>query len=182
MVTLNNQCRHLSRQRGAALIMLLVGVSLLGLMAGLAGSSWQTVVQRAKEADLLWKGNQIRRAIGRYYNTSHGGGAAPKFFPSNLDALLKDPRFLETRRYLRKLYPDPMTDEAWVIIKGEAGRVIGVRSTARKKPYKQDNFREVNSDFAGKEHYSDWKFIYKTSSTKQQPANPHAQGAPQLPQ
>ncbi len=59
--------KQFKNQQGAALLMVLVAVSLFGLMAGIAGSSWKTIVQRSREADLLFKGNQIREAIGTYY-------------------------------------------------------------------------------------------------------------------
>ena len=173
--------RQSDNQRGTILLMVLVSITLLGLMAGIAGSSWQTIMQRAKEVDLLWKGNRIRQAIGSYYNTSHAQGAAPKSFPSELDFLIKDPRFLETRRYLRRLYPDPMTGEDWVTIKDPAGRVMGVRSSSDKVPFKQDDFDEVNKNFADQEKYSDWQFVYRpkkkslsksTPSTTNQPLQP----------
>ena len=152
----------LNSQQGAVLLMVLVSVVLLGLMAGIAGSSWQTIIQRAKETDLLWKGNQIRRAIGSYYETSHAGGAAPQSFPSELDFLIKDPRFLETRRHLRRLYPDPMTGEDWEIIKDPSGRIMGVRSSSEKEPFKQDSFIEENKSFVDQKSYRDWQFIYKS--------------------
>ena len=148
-------------QRGAVLLMALVAITLLGLMAGIAGSSWQTIVQRAKEADLLWKGNQIRRAIGSYYNTSHAQGAAPKVFPSKLDFLIKDPRFLETKRHLRRLYVDPMTGGDWEVIKGPSGRIMGVRSSSVKVPFKQDDFTEENESFVGQQSYHDWQFVFQ---------------------
>jgi Tfp pilus assembly protein PilE len=44
-------------QRGAILIMLLVMVVILGLAAGMAGQSWRSTVQRAREAELLWRGH-----------------------------------------------------------------------------------------------------------------------------
>lgn len=150
----------LSNQHGTILLMVLVSVALLGLMSGIAGSSWQTIVQRAKEADLLWKGNQIRLAIGSYYETSHTGSATPKAFPSELDFLIKDPRFLETRHHLRRLYPDPMTGEDWEIIKDTNGRITGVRSSSDKEPFKQDDFTEENKSFADQQSYRDWQFIY----------------------
>lgn len=151
----------LNNQRGAVLLMVLVSISLLGLMAGIAGSSWQTIVQRSKEADLLWKGNQIRRAIESYYTNSHAQGATPKTFPSELGYLLLDPRFLEIRRHLRRLYPDPMTGKEWDIIRGPNGQVIGVKSSSDKIPFKQNNFPEENKSFVGKQHYSDWRFVYQ---------------------
>ena len=162
----------LNNQHGAILLMVLVSVALLGLMAGIAGSSWQTIIQRAKEADLLWKGNQIRRAIGSYYETSHAGNAAPKSFPSEIDFLIKDPRFLETKRHLRHLYPDPMTGKDWEIIKDPSGRVMGVRSRSEKEPFKQDNFIEENQSFATQQSYHDWQFVYqpkKKTTTKNSP-------------
>ena len=154
--------RKLNNQHGAVLLMVLVSVALLGLMAGIAGSSWQTIVQRAKETDLLWKGNQIRRAIGSYYETSHAGGAAPQSFPSELDFLIKDPRFLETRRHLRRLYLDPMTGEDWDIVKDPSGRVMGVRSSSDKEPFKKDNFIEENKSFVDQQSYHDWQFVYES--------------------
>jgi len=159
----------LPNQRGAVLLMVLICVTLLGLMAGIAGTSWQTIMQRAKEADLLWKGNQIRQAIGKYYNTSHTQGPAPKAFPSKLDFLIKDPRFLEVRRYLRKIYPDPMTGKNWEIIKNSSDQIIGVRSSSNKAPFKLDNFSEENKSFINQQSYHNWQFIYQPRSvTKDQ--------------
>ncbi|MCW8860589.1 MAG: type II secretion system GspH family protein [Deltaproteobacteria bacterium] len=157
----------INNQRGAVLLMVLVSITLLGLMAGIAGSSWQTTVQRAKEADLLWKGNQIRRAIESYYTTSHAQGAAPKAFPSELGYLILDPRFLEIQRHLRRLYPDPMTGKEWDIIKGPSGQVIGVKSSSNKVPFKQDGFSEVNQSFRGQKSYKNWQFIYQPQQNTQ---------------
>lgn len=162
-----NNNPFLNNQQGAVLLMVLVSVTLLGLMAGIAGSSWQTIVQRAKETDLLWKGNQIRRAIGSYYNTSHAQSAAPKSFPSELDSLIKDPRFLETRRHLRYLYLDPMTSEEWDIIRDPNGRITGVRSSSAKEPFKQNNFIEENRSFANQQSYHDWQFVYQPQKKPQ---------------
>lgn len=146
--------------KGSVLLMVLFGVTLLGLLIGLAGSSWQTIVQRAREEDLLWKGNRIRQAIGLYYETSHGGETALKRYPRTLDDLLKDPRFLDTRRYLRRLYPDPMTGQEWELITEPGGRVMGVHSTLDKLPFKQDGFTEDNENFTEKESYRQWEFVY----------------------
>ncbi|MDX2493884.1 MAG: type II secretion system protein [Desulfuromusa sp.] len=151
----------LNNQRGAVLLMVLVSVTLLGLLAGIAGSSWQTIVQRAKEADLLWKGDQIRQAIGSYYNASQSKGTIPRVLPPTLDHLILDSRFLETKRHLRSLYPDPMTGIDWVVIKGPSGRVMGVRSSSDKVPFKQDGFSEANRSFSGQQSYKNWQFIYQ---------------------
>jgi len=181
-------CPQVHSQRGAVLLMVLVSVTLLGLMAGIAGSSWRTIVQRSKEADLLWKGNQIRQAIGRYYEFSGSGtdtkakstGKAMNKFPATLEDLLEDPRALEVTRYLRRLYPDPMTGEDWELIASpESDGIMGVISSSDKEPFKQSDFAEENKGFAGQKSYRGWQFVYqpvKKSST-QKSSTPAASAA-----
>lgn len=161
MVSQKKLFSQLTNQQGAVLLMLLVSVTLLGLLAGIAGTSWQTIVQRGKEADLLWKGNQIRLAIGSYYNMSQDQGNTPKSFPSELAHLVKDPRSLETKHHLRKLFPDPMTGRDWVLIKDPSGRIKGVRSASDKEPFQKDGFAEENKGFTGRQSYQGWQFIYQ---------------------
>ena len=154
----------LKNQRGFALVFVLVAVTLLGLMAGIAGSSWQTIVQRAKEQELLWRGGQIRRAIKAYYTTSHGGGKSA--YPSRIEQLLKDPRFVGTKRHLRRPYLDPMTGEDWTLIKEPSGKIKGVRSSSEKEPFKKSNFSKENEKFDGKLTYAEWEFVYLPDKKK----------------
>lgn len=180
---MRNIISQLNNQSGAVLLMVLVSVSLLGLMAGIAGSSWQTYMQKSKEADLLWKGNQIRDAIGRYYEFEGVGTkiigksktTKKKSFPQSLDDLLEDPRVLQTTRHLRRLYPDPMTGEDWELISSpQGGGVMGVRSPSTLKPFKQYGFSEDNKSFTVQLEYSGWSFIYslKKKQKTAQPSNP----------
>ncbi len=137
---------------------------LLGLMSAVAGSTWTTIVQRAKEQELLWRGNQYRQAIESYFVVQHGG--AKGLLPSDLESLIKDPRFLETRRHLRKLFTDPITGEDWVLVKDPSGRISGVRSSSTREPFKKSGFSEENQDFEGKESYSEWQFVFDPKKHK----------------
>jgi len=112
------------REQGSVLLMILIFVTILGLLAGIAGSTWKTVTQRAKEQELLWRGTQIRQAIESYYKTGHAGMKAS--FPGSFDDLIRDPRALGVVRHLRKKYLDPMTGEEWQIIRDSKGRLQGV--------------------------------------------------------
>ena len=162
----------LQNQRGFSLVMVLLMLVILGLSMGVAGSAWSDLVRRSREADLLWKGGQIRKAIEAYYKAPHGQGTgAAKIYPSELEYLLKDPRSLETKRYLRRLYPDPMTGGDWILIKDQGGRIKGVRSSLEKEPFKTSNFSEENKDFEGRKLYSEWEFVYvpKPTAAGQQP-------------
>ncbi len=150
-------------QRGATLMVVLVMVVITGLAAGMAGTSWKTVMQRAREEGLLWRGDQYRRAIQSYYNVKQGG---IQKYPRKLEDLLKDARSLQTVRHIRRLYPDPMTGEDWVIIKAPGSGIKGVRSSSSGVPFKTADFPEEYEDFMGKSSYSEWEFTYVPESKK----------------
>ncbi len=158
--------RPLKNQAGVSLMVVLVMVVLVGLMAGMAGSTWRTIMQREREAELLWRGNQYRRAINSYYS-SKGTGAANQY-PSTLEDLLRDPRELKIVRHIRKLYKDPMTGGDWVPIPApeQGGRIKGVRSSSSEETFKKDGFDEDNEDLANKFRYSDWEFVSKPKTQK----------------
>ncbi|RMF43818.1 MAG: type II secretion system protein, partial [Deltaproteobacteria bacterium] len=167
-------------ETGVSLLVVLVLVAVLGLSLGLAGSTWKTVVQRSKEAELLFRGDQYRRAIESYARVRHGG--APGMLPQKLEDLLRDPRFPGTVRHIRKLYKDPMTGEDFQVIKDPrfGGRIKGVYSTSSDKPFKTDGFAEDYTDFAGAETYQDWKFVYELKLPQQQQPKKPA-GTPSAP-
>ncbi|MDD5298632.1 MAG: type II secretion system protein [Rhodocyclaceae bacterium] len=137
------------------------------LGAGLAAISdvWTTSVTREKESELLFVGAQYRRAIARYYENTPGG---LRQYPSQLEDLLLDPRFPEPRRYLRDVYPDPITGTSdWVLIKAPQGGIMGIASASESRPLKTSGFVGANSVFeplaerlADKLRYRDWEFVY----------------------
>jgi len=155
----------LTDQRGISLLVVLVMLVVVGLAAGVAGSTWQTIVQRARETELLWRGDQYRNAIRSYYE--QGGGGHARQYPAKLEDLLKDPRSLATKRHIRQLYPDPMTGGEWVLVKDAGGRILGVHSSSTKKPFQQDGFPEEYESFAGATSYAAWEFVWKPVSTQQ---------------
>lgn len=145
------------RAEGFTYIGVLVMVAMLGIVLAAAGEVWHTASKREKEQELLFIGNQFRRAIQQY--SAHAPGLASRY-PSSLEDLLKDPRYPGTRRYLRKIYPDPMTGKAeWGLIKGPSGEILGVYSLSEDEPVKKTRFSEVDKDFEGKGKYVDWVFM-----------------------
>ncbi|PLX85309.1 MAG: hypothetical protein C0617_04355 [Desulfuromonas sp.] len=177
----------LTSQRGVTLLTVLVMVVVMGLAAGMAGSTWRTVVQQAKEEELLFRGGQYRSAIESYYNGKAGGKAQQ--YPTSLEDLVEDPRFGETTRHLRKLFPDPMTGGEWIPIRQGGtitgvpgptigiGGIIGVRSSSDLKPFKKDGFSEEFEGFAQSSSYSEWEFVFRPKKkTPAQPLLPKAKG------
>lgn len=164
----------MSNQRGVTLIVVLVMIVLVGLSAGLAGQSWRSLVQREREAELLWRGDQYRKAIESYY-AYMGQGGGSQAYPRQLEDLLRDPRSPATMRHLRRLYPDPMTGEPFQVLKDPGGRLNGVRSNSEDKPFQQDGFPIEYEDFTDAESYSAWEFRYTPPKAK----NPQPQQRPQ---
>lgn len=151
------------------LFTVLFAIMVIGLMLGLAGQTWSQMMQREREEELLFRGEQYRRAIEIYYSTGHGGQGN---YPRSLEDLLKDPRSLETKRYLRKIYLDPFTNKDFELIRaggsvsGESvtaqslGRIKGVRSTSTLPPFRRDGFPEELASFQDAPSYDKWEFSY----------------------
>lgn len=154
-------------------VMFIVAILLGGL--AIVGETWETSARREKEAELLFIGNQYRRAIGLYYLATPGPN---KRYPRQIEDLLKDPRQPGTMRHLRMLFPDPMTGKQFVLIKGADGGVQGVASASDVAPLKVANFRVRDAVFEGAQKYSEWKFIHTPPPAAAAPgAKPAAPGA-----
>ena len=176
----------LQNQRGVTLMVVLLMMVVMGLAAGMAGNTWRNVMDREREVELLFRGNQYRRAIESYYKKAHAGMKAA--YPGSIEDLLKDPRSLQTLRHLREAYMDPVTGEDFELIR-EGGRITGlpgtvqsfagirgVRSNSSREPFKKAGFRGSNEDFKGAEAYSDWKFVFVPTQvpTKSESIQPKA--------
>ena len=136
---------------GVLLLVALLGVGLAG-----AGVLWSTAAQREREAELLFVGDQFRRAIGSYHDSSAGA----KQFPLRLDDLLRDARLPNTRRHLRRIYVDPMTGKAdWgLVMRGD--RIVGVYSRSEAEPIKRAGFAAADAAFETATAYSEWRFVH----------------------
>ncbi|MFZ3209677.1 MAG: type II secretion system protein [Geobacteraceae bacterium] len=143
---------------GFTYLMALVIVVIMGIMLGGIGQSWQRVMKREREEELLFRGNQIRDAIARWNKPRPGQHQATPL--KDMEHLLSDPRSMTNVRYLRRLYTDPLTNKEWVLITDPIKGIIGVASSSEEAPLKQANFPNEFRDLEGKTKYSDWRFVY----------------------
>ena len=86
------------RQAGYALAAVLISVAIMSIVMTALLPVWRQQMQREKEAELAFRGEQYARAI-YLFNVKNGGQ-----FPPSIDALVQG-------RYLRKKYKDPMTED-----------------------------------------------------------------------
>lgn len=143
--------------RGSVYIGALVALSILGVMLSQFGVLWATQDRRAREADLLAHGNEIRRAIRAYYDASPAGQ-----YPKSLDALVLDPRQPVVVRYLRRAYRDPLSGGGdWGIVPGPDNGIVGVYSQAPGTPLRAAGFAPRYAGFAGQGSYQGWVFVHQ---------------------
>jgi type II secretory pathway pseudopilin PulG len=147
-----------ARSSGFTYLGLLFAIAVLGLTLSTVGVVWSTQIRRDKEEQLLFVGDQIRDAIGRYR-------AAGGQYPEALTDLLTDSRTPAVRRFLRKIYVDPITNSAdWQLIMAPEGGIMGVASRSLAKPIKVAAFPALDTSFEKAECYCDWQFVYSPRS------------------
>lgn len=143
-----------TRSSGFTYIGILLAVAILSISLAAAGTVWSTVAQRDREAELLFVGEAYRTAIEHYFRQ---GGQ----LPHELEDLIEDDRAPTVRRYLRRLYADPVTGQFdWEIIRSADGSITGVHSASMKSPIKRANFSAREETFEDAECYCDWRFEF----------------------
>lgn len=144
-------------QRGFAYLYALMLIALVGLGLGAAGTVWRTDAQRMREAELLFVGDQYRRAIRSYYELDP---AQPRL-PRSIGDLLEDNRRPEVVRHLRRAWRDPLTGGELELIRAPGTHdIIGVNSGAPGQPLRTAGFAAEDEAFAGAKRYAGWRFVF----------------------
>ena len=168
--------------RGMALVIVLVAVTLLSLATLAPLRNEQQALQRERETELLFIGEQFRQALASFAAATPPGAAR---FPKSLLELLEDKRFPNVRRHLRRVYADPFTGAAdWTLVTRQ-GAIIGVASRSTREPLKRSGFAVADRAFAEATSYAGWIFTAPTSANAvaagTAPASPGTPAAPAPP-
>lgn len=148
---------------GFTYIALLIAIAVTGIGLAAVGPVSRTLQLREQERELLFVGEQFRRAIAAYYQGSPGG---LKQFPKKLEDLLRDNRYPGIRRHLRRIYVDPLTGTAkWGLVELPGVGITGVYSLSEAAPVKLANFPPLYGSFQSAKKHSDWKFVYVPGPT-----------------
>ena len=134
--------RGIKSKKGFIYLSLLLAIIIIGIATATLVPLWSTMVKGEKEEELLF-----RQAISRYY-------ADHKRYPQDLKDLLDDRTQLQPRRYLRRIYPDPMTGKTdWKLdlVVDRTKAISGIKdihSSSNGKPLKSIQGKNGT--------YSDW--------------------------
>lgn len=157
-------------QTGFTYMGLMMVIAISGIAMAGVGIVWQQDMQREREKELLFIGDEYRLAIGNYYENSPGG---LKQYPATLQDLLVDNRGSIIKHHIRKLYLEPFTrDKNWKFIM-VGMRISGVYSGSKLIPTKKTGFISPYEIFSEAIDYSDWKFIYTPGSMPSTTENPN---------
>jgi type II secretory pathway pseudopilin PulG len=117
-VTMRGQEFRKSRgDAGYAMAALLVTLAVMTVLMSVAMPSWRHLVQREREAELIFRGEQYARAVGLFQRKFAGA------FPPSIDVLYQ-------QKFLRKKYKDPMTaDGEFQVLYQSAAAQPGVPGT-----------------------------------------------------
>ncbi|NTW60554.1 MAG: type II secretion system protein [Nitrospirae bacterium] len=175
----NNPRTEIRKAPGFTYVALLAAIVILGISMGAAGKYWSFVMQREKEEELLFRGEQYRLAIERYYRALPGRNA----YPPSIEELVKDSRTPTGKRHLRQAYKDPITGEDFEVVRDQTklNRITGVYSKGDKEPLRKTGFPEQYPDFENKKAYNEWKFVYTSPAAATPTAGQTGTIIPRLP-
>ncbi|WP_460903778.1 type II secretion system protein [Paraburkholderia jirisanensis] len=153
--------RRVAAQGGFAYLALLILLAIISVTAAAEAELGAVYQRRMAERELLAVGNEYQRALLSYGNATPLGQPTQ---PRTLDDLVRDPRYPNVVRHLRKLYPDPMTGKNdWVLVMAPDGQtIVGLHSASTGHPIQIARFPAQFQGFEDKKSYTEWVFFART--------------------
>ena len=150
--------RHRTMQRGYAYLALLILIAIIGVAAVATAQLGAIYQRRMAEEELLFIGGEFQRAL-LSYALATPAGQLPQ--PHELADLVRDPRYPNPMRHLRRLYADPVTGkDDWVLVRSPDGQgIVGIHSASTAHPIKLAHFPMDFQGFGDKHSYVDWVFV-----------------------
>ena len=161
------------------MVALLVGMSVMAVMLGVALPVWQTAMRREREAELVFRGEQYVQAI-RLFQRRYAGT-----FPPSIDVLVE-------QKFLRRRYQDPVTRSDFRVLYAETGATGGVAAPTSRGQTATFSARggligvvstSPNTSlrlYNGRGRYNEWTFVATETTTRIMPPRPPPGRAPPL--
>ncbi|MDB5774356.1 MAG: type secretion system pseudopilin PulG [Herbaspirillum sp.] len=156
-------------QDGFTYVALLIVLAVIAIASAATLQMGALLQRRQAERELLSIGHEFSAALTSYAAATPVGQLTT---PPTLEVLLKDPRYPNITRHLRKLYADPITGKAeWGLVKAPDGNgIVGIHSLSTTAPIKIGNFEPEFQALAGRTSYTDW--IFRAAVPRSPPSGP----------
>jgi type II secretory pathway pseudopilin PulG len=150
--------RRRASQGGYTYLALLILLAIISITAAASAELGAIYQRRMAEKELLAVGAEFQRALQSYSSATPIGQPTQ---PRTLEELLRDPRYPNVVRHLRRVYEDPMTGKAdWVLVMSPDGQtIVGIHSASHAHPIQIAHFPAAFQGFANKKSYTDWVFV-----------------------
>jgi len=136
-------------ERGYILALLLGLCAVMGILLMKGIPAVNAEVQREMEAELIFRGEQVAKAI-RTFQSKTGG------YPSSLDEMVKlNPRLVRSSALKDPMNPDGDWELVFAVQAGPSGNTQGLPIVGVKSKIEKDSFKI----YKGKSIYSDWAFL-----------------------
>jgi len=157
-------------QRGFTLLAVIAATLLLALGTQGVVRVLSEQARRDREDELLRVGREFALALRSYHDRSPGSAKA---FPTSLDELAEDRRFLGVQRHIRRVHADPVTGGApWGLVRDAGGGIRGIHSTSTDAPIRSAGADLGDYLLGPAARYADWQFVYTPAATVDTPAAP----------
>lgn len=141
------------RERGYALLVLMMMVTVLLISLSAALPSVYVAGQREREEELIFRGNEYARAISLFYRQF-------RRYPASVEELSKK---IHGVRFLRRAYPDPMSRNGkWRFIHADANGILIDSRTQPRASSMTDDARQPPTPDPGKETPKSSEFFGKS--------------------
>lgn len=131
-------------QVGMTYIFFLWFILVYGILLGSYIEITSTQTKRLKEQDFISTAQLYIKALEHYYQDH-------QVLPKDIKQLLCDGQTYPCKRYLRQLYKDPLTHQAFIYIYDEQKQIIGVKTHAKgeiinaklRESYQTDSYQQL---------------------------------------
>jgi hypothetical protein len=145
----NRSARARRGERGYILALLLGFCAVMGILLMKGIPAVNAEVQREMEAELIFRGEQVAKAI-RTFQSKTGG------YPSSLEELIKlNPRLVRSSALKDPMNPEGDWELVYAVQAGPSGNTQGLPIVGVKSKIERDSFKI----YKGKSIYSDWAFL-----------------------
>ncbi len=121
--------RRTRSNAGFTYLGVLLAVALLGLGLTAAAQIWSKRAERERLARMDAIGAEYVAAIAAYQQGAPG--IVVSGLPQSVGSMIRDPRLVTVRRYLRREYPNPFTGRPdWEFVLAPDGGILGIRGNA----------------------------------------------------